>query len=386
MSTFFKERFLVNYDNFLEQLKIIFTSDETQIVLNNLVGLSTDSKIEHGINYANSIDDTNFDYFVKNKIKVFSHKNPDTQKISESLFGSELCLKNLLNNQPDDVKEVIWVNLHTLLLMSELLKEPHNEARIKTLSDVITKERGLPTEQSNAQEEIQDVTKRGKQTLKDMFGSDINKETSEMLDDIVGSFEGLLSNNPSKSLGGIMEISQKITTKYSEKINKGEIQLDKLMEAISKKVPGLEKMLGGMKGMMAPKDEKPKEKIIIDENFSTAAVDVGQVKEETSSGMNIGNMLKMAQNFGVLGGKKSDKQSTEQSAEQSGDSIPHMGKMLEIMQRLEKASLPEDTAAIKKEMDAFLQNEMGVDISQINNQLEEITNQMVNNDGQNNDK
>jgi hypothetical protein len=386
MSTFFKERFLVNYDNFLEQLKIIFTSDETQIVLNNLVGLSTDSKIEHGINYANSIDDTNFDYFVKNKIKVFSHKNPDTQKISESLFGSELCLKNLLNNQPDDVKEVIWVNLHTLLLMSELLKEPHNEARIKTLSDVITKERGLPTEQSNAQEEIQDVTKRGKQTLKDMFGSDINKETSEMLDDIVGSFEGLLSNNPSKSLGGIMEISQKITTKYSEKINKGEIQLDKLMEAISKKVPGLEKMLGGMKGMMAPKDEKPKEKIIIDENFSTAAVDVGQVKEETSSGMNIGNMLKMAQNFGVLGGKKSDKQSTEQSAEQSGDSIPHMGKMLEIMQRLEKASSPEDTAAIKKEMDAFLQNEMGVDISQINNQLEEITNQMVNNDGINENK
>lgn len=382
MSTFFKERFLVNYDNFLEQLKIIFTSDETQSVLNNLLGLSNDRKIENGINYANAIGDTNFDYFVKNKIKVFSHKNPDTQKISESLFGSELCLKNLLNNQPDDVKEVIWVNLHTLLLMSELLKETHNEERIKILSDVITKERGLPTEQGNTQEEKPDVTSRGKQTLKDMFGSDINKETSEMLDDIVGSFEGLLSNNPSKSLGGIMEISQKITTKYSDKINRGEIQLDKLMEAISKKVPGLEKMLGGMKGMMKPKDEKPKEKIIIDENFSTAVVDVGQVKEETSSGMNIGNMLKMAQNFGVLGGKKSD----NQSAEQSGDSIPHMGKMLEIMQRLEKASSPDDTDAIKKEMDAFLQNEMGVDISQINNQLEEITNQMVNNDGQTENK
>ena len=101
--------------------------------------------------------------------------------------------------------------------MSELLKEPHNDERIKLLSDVITKERGLPTEQTNTQENP-DVTKQGKQTLKDMFGSDINKETSEMLDDIVGSFEGLLSNNPSKSLGGIMEISQKITTKYSDKI------------------------------------------------------------------------------------------------------------------------------------------------------------------------
>ena len=386
MSNFFRERFLVNYDNFIDQLKIIFTSDETQVVLNNLLGLSNENKIEHGINYANSFDDTNFDYFVKNKIKVFSHKSPDTQKISESLFGSELCLKNLLNNQPDDVKEVIWVNLHTLLLMSELLKETHSEERIKILSDVITKERGLPTEQNNTQEEKPDVTSRGKQTLKDMFGTDINKETSEMLDDIVGSFEGLLSNNPSKSLGGIMEISQKITSKYSDKINRGEIQLDKLMEAISKKVPGLEKMLGGMKDMMKPKNEKPKEKIIIDENFSTATVDVGEIKEESSSGMKIGNMLKMAQNFGVLGGKKSDNQSADSSANASGDSIPHMRKMLEIMQRLEKASSPADTDAIKKEMDEFLQNEMGVDMSQINNQLEEITTQMVNNNGQNDNK
>jgi hypothetical protein len=378
MSNFFRERFLVNYDNFVEQLKIIFTSDETHLVLNNLLGLSEERKLEQGINYANSFDDTNFDLFVKNKIKVFSHKNPDTQKISESLFGSDLCLKNLLNNQPDDVKEVIWINLHTLLLMSELLKEnqdniPNNE-RVKILSAVITKARGVP--------EQPEVTSTGKQTLKNMFGTDLNKETSDMLDDIVSSFEGLLSNNPSKSLGGIMEISQKITTKYSEKINNGAIQLDKLMEAISKKVPGLEKMLGGMKDIMKTKNEKPKEKVIIDENFSTANVDVGEIKEDTGGGMKIGNMLKMAQNFGVLGGSKS----ADESAGQSNESIPHMGKMLEIMQRLEKASSPEDTAVIKKEMDDFLQNEMGVDVSQINNQLEEITQQMVNDESNTNNK
>lgn len=376
MSNFFQERFLANYNNFIEQLKIIFTSDETQLVLNNMANLSDTTKIQNGINFANSVDDTNFEQFIKNKIKVFSHKTPDTQKISESLFGSELCLKNLLNNQPDDVKQVIWVNLHTLLLMSELLKENHSEDRIKTLSNIITKERGLP--ETNDQP---DVTSRGKKTLKDMFGSDINKETSEMLDDIVGSFEGLLSNNPSKSLGGIMEISQKITRKYSDKINSGVIQLDKLMEAISKKVPGLEKMLGGMKNMMKNNDNKPKEKIIIDENFSTATVDVGEVKEESSSSMKIGSMLKMAQNFGVLGGK-----SNANATDQSNDSIPHMGKMLEIMQRLEKASSPEENAAIKKEMDAFLQNEMGVDISQLNNQLEDITNQMVNDNSNNENK
>jgi len=252
-----------------------------------------------------------------------------------------------------------------------------NNERVKILSAVITKERGLPEKNTDLPEHPE-VTSKGKQTLKDMFGSDLNKETSDMLDDIVGSFEGLLSNNPSKSLGGIMEISQKITSKYSDKINKGDIQLDKLMEAISKKVPGLEKMLGGMKDIMKTKDEKPKEKIIIDENFSTATIDVGEMKEDTGSGMKIGNMLKMAQNFGVLGGSK--------SAEQSADSIPHMGKMIEIMQRLEKASSPEDTAAIKKEMDEFLQNEMGVDVSQINNQLEEITQQMVNDESNTDNK
>jgi len=158
---------------------------------------------------------------------------------------------------------------------------------------------------------------------------------------------------------------------------------------ISRKVLGLDKMLGGMKDIMKTKDEKPKEKVIIDENFSTATVDVGEIKEDTSSNMKIGNMLKMAQNFGILGSSKSTEsaeQSAEQSAKQSADTIPHMGKMLEIMERLEKASSPEDTAAIKKEMDEFLQNEMGVDISQINNQLEEITQQMINNESNTDNK
>jgi hypothetical protein len=90
----------------------------------------------------------------------------------------------------------------------------------------------------------------------------------------------------------------------------------------------------------------------------------------------------MAQNFGVFGGNKS----ADASAGLSDETVPHMGKMLDIMQRLEKANSPEDTDAIKKEMDAFLQNEMGVDVSQINNQLEEMTKELVNNNGTNDNK
>mgnify|MGYP003343820972 CR=1 FL=1 len=45
------------------------------------------------------------------------------------------------------------------------------------------------------------------------------------------------------------------------------------------------------------------EKVIIDENFSTANVELGKV-EESSGGMKIGSMLKMADGLGVLPGKK----------------------------------------------------------------------------------
>lgn len=359
MSNFFEERYLVNYNNFIEQLGIMFNSDETNKLLDNLQNLPNQNKLENGISFANSFNDENFELFVKNKIKVFSHKSDDTRKISESLLGSELCLKNLLNNQPEEVKEVIWTNLHTLLLMSELLKskETQNDNRIEILSKVITRERGLP------EEDYSTVTNKGKKKLKEMFGSDLNKETTEMLDDIVGSFESLLTGNPASSLGGIMEISKKITEKYADKINSGSIELDKLMEAIGKKVPGMDKMLGGMKDMMKKEPEKPKEKIIIDENFSTANVEVGQVKEDTSN-FNIGNMLKMVQNF------------TGNSNDQGDTGIPHMGKMLEMMQRLDQAKTPEDADTLKKEMDEFLQNELGLDVNQLNEQIDEVTKEM----------
>jgi hypothetical protein len=54
-----------------------------------------------------------------------------------------------------------------------------------------------------------------------------------MIDDIVESFEKVLTGQSSGNpLSGIMEISQKISVKYADKINKGDIELDKLMDEI----------------------------------------------------------------------------------------------------------------------------------------------------------
>jgi hypothetical protein len=47
--------------------------------------------------FSSLIGDEFFDLLIDSKIKLFSHKNPTTEEISESLFGKELCLKNILN-------------------------------------------------------------------------------------------------------------------------------------------------------------------------------------------------------------------------------------------------------------------------------------------------
>ena len=204
---------------------------------------------------------------------------------------------------------------------------------------------------------------------------DVN-ETTTMIDDIVGSFEKVLMNESGGNpLSGIMEISQMISVKYADKINKGEIELDKLMQAITSKVPGMEQMMGGMMGGSKDK-EKQKEKILMDENFSTANIEVGMNQEPESKGMNISGILKMADQMGVIpGGKQS---SNESNMEDVMNGIPGIGKMMEMMQKLENTNTQEDAEALKLEMDTFLQTELGVDIEKLNEQLESTTKQFQN--------
>ncbi len=386
-NNFYHDKYLSNYNNFVEQLKIIFSGDETQKKLQELFNLPDEQKVVRGILFSESILDEHFSDFVKSKIKILSHKAVDTQKISESLFGENFCLKNLLNNQPDEVKSIIWHNLHNILLVAELLKpeEDRNTLRISTLSKILYKN-NVPEalsencEQSNSN--FSNASANSKNKLKDMLGVEVNDETTGMIDDIVSSFEGILTGSSSGNpFAGIMEVSQKISVKYADKINKGEIELDKLMKSISSKVPGMDSVLGGMMDGTTGDKPKPKEKIIIDENFSTADIEVGMNKEEEKPSIKFGNVLKMADQFGVIpGGKQSDSGMPDLSALGGipgfGD-IPNIGKVMEIMQKLEKTETKEETDALKQEMDLFLQKELGVDIEKLNKDLEVVQAQMA---------
>jgi len=399
----YQSEYLKYFNNFIQQLKIIFPSEETLENLKTIESYSDEEKIARGQKFCSSIreylldkedatiqeessvKECNFDLFLKSKIKVFSHKSEDTHAISESLFGSNFCLKNLLNNQPEDVKKIIWMNLHTLYMISELLKpdELCDQEKVMRLNRVICKAKGLsgfseecnkpnPNPNSNSTSTSNDSSNpETKAKLQEMLGVDVNKETTSMIDDIVGSFEKVLTNQSNANpLAGIMEISQNISVKYADKINNGEIELDKLMQAITKKVPGMDQMMGSM---MGGSKAKPKEKVLIDENFSTASVEVGVNKEPESKGMNISGILKMADQIGVIpGGKQS---SNETGIEDVMNSIPGIGKVMEMMQKLENTNTQEDAEALKLEMDAFLQSELGVDVEKLNEQLDTTSKQ-----------
>jgi hypothetical protein len=363
--------YLKYYNNFILQLKVIFPSNETNIILDNLMKMSVDNKLCNGLLFCNSMNDELFDLFVKKKIKLFSHKNPHTKTISESLFGSELCLKNILNNQEDNVKKVIWLNLYIVYLYAELLKpiEQQNKNKIELLNKLIYKDYTFP-ELNNTTPKTNNMSSESKQKLQEMLGVDVNEQTTTMIDDIVQSFEKVLTGQSTNPLSGIMDISQTISVKYADKINSGEIELDKLMKAITQKVPGMEEMMGGMLG--TPTNKQEKEKIIIDENFSTANVEVGLNKEPEEKPFDISGMLKMANQFGVIPGGKDQ--------EGSANGVPGLGKVFELMQKLDKTSTNEEAEALKGEMDSFLQNELGVDINQLNSQLDLVTKHLKTND------
>lgn len=372
----FEDQYLDCFNNFVKKLQIIFVDKDINNILNNIYNYDNEKKLYNGLLFASLLNDEYFDLLANSKIKLFSHKNPKTQEISESLFGTILSLKNLLNNQPDEIKKVIWFYLHSIFYTIEKTKsiEIQNINRLEIINKLIQND----TKESNNNVETT------KNKLKEMLDVNVNNETTDMIDDIIKSFESII-NNPkgSNPLNGIMDISQKISVKYNEKINNGEIELDKLMSSISKKIPGMDKIMNemsdgtsGMKDMMGDliggNKKEQKEKILIDENYSTSCVPIGEIEETNSNNFKIGNILKIADKFGVIPGNKKSTESDNLNP-QTIEGIPNIGKMMEIMQKLNKTSSPDDAENLKQEMNTFLQNDLGIDMNSLNQQIEEMT-------------
>ena len=426
--------FLNNYvdyfDKFLVQLKVTFSNSNINDILDEFKSYSNEQKIELGVSFNNSLNvsESYFDSFVKSKIKVFSSKNEETNTISNSLFKSILSLKDLLNNQSDEIKEIIWSYLHIIYLVIELSKpdDRQNKTKIKKLKSLLYNETEdeEPQYQTNTKSQPKSQSKsQPKQVftkMEDMLGLEVNDETSKMMNEIVTSFESMMNVSSNVNpINHIIQLSQSISEKYTDKIKSGEIEAEKIMKTMCDKIPGMNmifdsvmkdngddsepneianmmgSLLGGAKNMFGGgNDAKNKEKVIIDENFSTADVSVVPINEKKSK-FKIGSALKMADAVGIIpGGKKKDGAENPMAGLMSGlmgnlmggdnanagNEMPDMSQftkmfdgsggegmpdMSGLMKMFEGMSGDENAEDIQKGMNSFFEKQFGVDMSKL---------------------
>jgi hypothetical protein len=358
------KNYLQNYNLLVEQLTFLFTEEEYKQYIVFLNGEPKDKKWLRGVRFQQQITDDLFDTFLESKIKLFSHKDENTKNLSEGLFGSELSLKKIFNNRDDNTKFILWSYLHLMVLMVELTQKKQKKDRVKKLSKLI--EENTPLLEKAKLKNTQQSVKDPKSMIKEMFNVDVNEQTNEMLNDIVKSFESSLSGDNANPIAGILDISQKISSKYQEKINNGEIELNKLMEGIQKNIPGMDEIMkSGLGGMMGGgESSKPKETVVIDENFTTANVELGK-QNETKGGFNIGKMLNLANSFGVLGGD---------GKAGNNPMDANMSELFGMISSMGSSNSKEDIENLKTKMDEFLAKQ-GIDINKLNTEIDTMMQQ-----------
>jgi hypothetical protein len=396
MTQFFINKYLHQFNSFIKDLKKLFVnksindndnnSDNDNIndiiieyELNLIEELSDNEKIERGMLFNNLLSDELFNLFIKSKIKIFSHKSENTKDLAQSLFGNKLTLKNLLNNQSNDIKNIIWKNLHNLYIIIEFMK-PYENQNAERIS-IINKQLNIDINKLNFNKD--DI----KTKLTDILNIDINDTTYELIDDIINSFDNVLSNNSNTNiLSGIMETSQNISKKYVEQIEKGDIQLDKILENIFNKIPGIDKI---MPSFINNNTNPNEDKIIIDNNFSTANIDSLKIEnKDSNTNLKFGNILKMADKLGVLSNSLNNDNDNDNESNNDNlndnmsnifnnlfngisknKNIPefnNINKMINIIKKIDNLDSQDDMNTIKNEMENFLQSDMGINLSQLN--------------------
>lgn len=234
------------------------------------------------------------------------------------------------------------------------------------IKDKITPQTQLVLPESDMK--IEFVKSDAKRKLQELLGVDVNQETSDMIDDIINSFEEIFTNLNGNPMANIIKISQTISNKYSNKIKNGNIEIDKIMEAILGKLPGMENMFSKFKNMNTLfQTPKKKEPIIIDENFSTANVIIEELPSNPSNqipSMNIGSILKMADKIGFIPDLPGI--SSTPNNESNNKDFLNLDKIMNLMKNMQD---PNNIDTVQSEMDNFLKNELGLDINKINEQI-----------------
>jgi hypothetical protein len=335
--------FSSNYSSFISHIKNVFPDNA---FFESLLNETLEQQLNRVKKLNDSLNNTTlFNYFLKNKIKLFSHKEKDTTIVSESMFGSEVTLKKIFNNQDEEVKLLFWTDLKYLLLSYNkhvLLTNPDD----KKAQDRVEKlEVDSIKQVINPKEGLNKILKT----------ENLNETTNNMINDIFSTFEKTVSEPGSNPFANIMQISQIISEKYKSNIESGEVNLDDLLSNMTG-LPGMENMgglIGSLTKQMQPANTEPAEKVIIDENFSTAIVPKGEQKEE-SSNVNVGELLKTMDSLGALG---LGNPLMGGVADENG-----MGKLMDVFGKLSNTSDP-------SQLNQIMENDLGIDMSKFTDEM-----------------
>lgn len=271
-------------------------------IIDNLKNMSDKTKYDCGKKLMNLLNsETYFNYFVKCKIKIFSHKEHDTLKISESLFGKTLNLKKIFNNKDEDIKTKYWGYLHNLiyLLKKEILDSDPSNKKI---------------EEEISRLKVNKVMNSSKAAINKIFDTSVlNSSTNELIDDIIDSFEKSFLENSKNPFENVMKIKEMIEDKYKDKIASGEISVPDIMTKLQKhipdiinnlkkNIPGSENILNSINtgGFLELLNKKEDPVVIMDENFSTSAINVGK-PDESKSNIKLGSLLKTYDSLNTSG-------------------------------------------------------------------------------------
>lgn len=331
------EKCIEFYNELVDLLKNTLNVDVTTFNLT----LSLDERLN---NFYKSLENEDtFALFSQTKIKAFSARTVETYDLSSSLF-QDYTLKTAFNNQTEEVKSQLWEALFLLYIELERLNNKFPE-RVKLLKEQIRAVRHS-VQKPELKSDI----------LKNLIKTDVNKDTNNMLDDIMGSFTNMFNNkggaNPFEN---IMNLSNMISEKYSDKIQNGDIELDKLLNGMTGAMGGgdgmmdnLKNMMGGdglmdgLKNMMGgKKDEAP---VVIDEQFSTSNIDVG--KEDESKGFNLGALNKFK-------------------------------PLVDMVSKLGNLDGEGDLEDIKNNLDTFMKDELKVDMDKYKDHMSHIEKELM---------
>ena len=250
------------------------------------------------------------------KVKLFSSKEEETYALSISLFGESLPLKKIFNNLEGEDKKFLWISLKVLIEYSK----PKKPAKVNN----------------------------------SILNMEVDENVNGMIEDIMKEFKNNMeSGKQTNPMETILGITSNITNKYHDKIQSGEIQLGGLIDDLQNKMPGVKDMMD----KMIPKEKKKekKDKIIIDENFSTVTVPVGLDKPEDNS-VNLTKMLPMLSGGlgdmgGMLGGEMGD-----------------IFKMIQNKDQLKNTD-PKKLQEMKQKMDKIMKDKFNINVNELEKQL-----------------